>query len=254
MTSDRLAGYSRLMATLTLLLIAGMLLLNAASWIFPDLASEHGLGFALTATGVAGDLGVAARDMPLWQALGGILLSSLPLLVLASGLQALRRLFQHYGRGEYFCEEAAALLGKVGLCLACWVLANFLLGHLPPTPGATHRQSQLRFGGTGQPVRRRLGDGDRAHPAQGRPARRGKPPVRLRSAMPIEIRLDVMLALRKARSKDLAQAIGITEQNLSLLKQGKVKGIRLATLEAICAYLACQPGNLLEYLPGPTEE
>ncbi len=72
--------------------------------------------------------------------------------------------------------------------------------------------------------------------------------------MPIEIRLDVMLALRKARSKDLAQTIGITEQNLSLLKQGKVKGIRLATLEAICAYLACQPGNLLEYLPGPTEE
>ncbi|HGM6963377.1 TPA: helix-turn-helix domain-containing protein [Pseudomonas aeruginosa] len=71
--------------------------------------------------------------------------------------------------------------------------------------------------------------------------------------MPIEIRLDVMLALRKARSKDLAQAIGITEQNLSLLKQGKVKGIRLATL-AICAYLACQPGDLLEYLPGPTEE
>lgn len=63
--------------------------------------------------------------------------------------------------------------------------------------------------------------------------------------MPIEIRLDVMLALRKA--------IGITEQNLSLLKQGKVKGIRLATLEAICAYLACQPGDLLEYLPGPTE-
>lgn len=127
MTSDRLAGYSRLMATLTLLLIAGMLLLNAACWIFPDLASEHGLGFALTATGVAGDLGVVARDMPLWQALGGILLSSLPLLVLASGLQALRRLFQHYGRGEYFCEDAAALLGKVGLCLACWVLANFLL-------------------------------------------------------------------------------------------------------------------------------
>ena len=127
MTSDRLAGYSRLMATLTLLLIAGMLLLDAACWIFPDLASEHGLGFALTATGVAGDLGVVARDMPLWQALGGILLSSLPLLVLASGLQALRRLFQHYGRGEYFCEDAAALLGKVGLCLACWVLANFLL-------------------------------------------------------------------------------------------------------------------------------
>ncbi len=118
MTSDRLAGYSRLMATLTLLLIAGMLLLNAACWIFPDLASEHGLGFALTATGVAGDLGVVARDMPLWQALGGILLSSLPLLVLASGLQALRRLFQHYGRGEYFSVMVIARIQRKAALLA----------------------------------------------------------------------------------------------------------------------------------------
>lgn len=65
--------------------------------------------------------------------------------------------------------------------------------------------------------------------------------------MPIEIKLDVMLAMRKVKSKDLAQIIGITEQNLSLLKQGKVKSIRLATLEAICAALDCQPGDLLHY-------
>jgi putative transcriptional regulator len=65
--------------------------------------------------------------------------------------------------------------------------------------------------------------------------------------MPIVIRLDMMLALRKVKSKDLAAAIGITEQNLSLLKQGKVKGFRLSTLEAICEYLDCQPGDLLEY-------
>ena len=65
--------------------------------------------------------------------------------------------------------------------------------------------------------------------------------------MPIEIKLDVMLAMRKVKSKDLAQIIGITEQNLSLLKQGKVKGIRLATLEAIDAALDCQPGDLLHY-------
>ncbi|GLU35499.1 helix-turn-helix transcriptional regulator [Trinickia caryophylli] len=69
--------------------------------------------------------------------------------------------------------------------------------------------------------------------------------------MPIVIRLDVMLARRKVKSKDLAAAVGITEQNLSLLKQGKVKGIRLATLDAICAYLNCQPGDLLEREPGP---
>jgi putative transcriptional regulator len=65
--------------------------------------------------------------------------------------------------------------------------------------------------------------------------------------MSIVITLDVMLAKRKAKSKDLAAAIGITEQNLSLLKQGKVKGVRLETLEAICRYLDCQPGDLLSY-------
>jgi putative transcriptional regulator len=67
--------------------------------------------------------------------------------------------------------------------------------------------------------------------------------------MAIVVRLDVMLALRKVRSKDLAEAIDITEANLSLLKSGKVKGVRFATLEAICDYLQCQPGDLLEYVP-----
>ena len=68
--------------------------------------------------------------------------------------------------------------------------------------------------------------------------------------MAIVVRLDVMLALRKVKSKDLAADIGITEANLSLLKSGKVKGIRFATLEAICEHLQCQPGDLLEYDPG----
>ena len=65
--------------------------------------------------------------------------------------------------------------------------------------------------------------------------------------MPIIVRLDVMLALRKAKSKDLAAHIGITEANPSLLKSGKVKGVRFETLEAICDYLDCQPGDILEY-------
>lgn len=63
--------------------------------------------------------------------------------------------------------------------------------------------------------------------------------------MPIIVRLDVLLAERKIKSKDLASAIGITEQNISILRQGKVKGIRFSTLEAICRYLNCQPGDLL---------
>jgi len=65
--------------------------------------------------------------------------------------------------------------------------------------------------------------------------------------MPIIINLDVMLAKRKIKSKELAEAIGITEQNLSILKTGKAKALRIATLEIICKYLDCQPGDILEY-------
>jgi putative transcriptional regulator len=67
--------------------------------------------------------------------------------------------------------------------------------------------------------------------------------------MAIVIRLDVMMARRKVRSNVLARAIGITEANLSLLKSGKVKGLRFSTLEAICRVLECQPGDLLEFIP-----
>jgi putative transcriptional regulator len=65
--------------------------------------------------------------------------------------------------------------------------------------------------------------------------------------MAIILQLDLMLTKRKIRSKDLAEHIGITEANMSLLKQGKVKGVRFDTLAKICAYLECQPGDLLIY-------
>ncbi|MFZ5963093.1 helix-turn-helix domain-containing protein [Thalassococcus sp. BH17M4-6] len=64
--------------------------------------------------------------------------------------------------------------------------------------------------------------------------------------MQIVVRLDVMLARRKMRSRELAERVGITEQNISLLKSGKVKGIRFETLARICDVLDCQPGDLLE--------
>lgn len=67
--------------------------------------------------------------------------------------------------------------------------------------------------------------------------------------MPIVVNLDVMLARRKMRSRDLAAAVGITEQNISLLKSGRVKGVRFDTLERICCVLACQPGDILEFTP-----
>jgi putative transcriptional regulator len=72
--------------------------------------------------------------------------------------------------------------------------------------------------------------------------------------MPIIVRLDVMMARRKVRSNTLARAIGITEANLSLLKSGKVKGVRFSTLEALCRQLDCQPGDLLEFQPDEHEE
>lgn len=65
--------------------------------------------------------------------------------------------------------------------------------------------------------------------------------------MPIRVRLGVMLAERNVKSKELAEFVGITEANLSLLKQGKVKGMRFDTLERICEYLDCQPGDLLRF-------
>jgi putative transcriptional regulator len=67
--------------------------------------------------------------------------------------------------------------------------------------------------------------------------------------MTIVVNLDVMLARRKMRSKELAERVGITEQNISLLKSGKVRGVRFETLDKICAVLDCKPGDILEYRP-----
>lgn len=71
--------------------------------------------------------------------------------------------------------------------------------------------------------------------------------------MPIVLRLDVMMARRKVRSNVLARAIGISETNLSLLKSGKVRGLRFATLGALCRYLDCAPADILEYVPDAPE-
>lgn len=72
--------------------------------------------------------------------------------------------------------------------------------------------------------------------------------------MPIEIQLDLFLVKRKLRSKELAEKIGITEQNLSILKTGKAKALRFSTLEAICKALQCQPGDILKFHEEPKSE
>ncbi|MEE4362122.1 MAG: helix-turn-helix transcriptional regulator [Pseudomonadales bacterium] len=69
--------------------------------------------------------------------------------------------------------------------------------------------------------------------------------------MPIEVTLGEILSQRGVRSKDLAEFVGITQANLSLLKQGHVKGVRFETLARICEFLDCQPGDLLRFVPEP---
>ncbi len=72
--------------------------------------------------------------------------------------------------------------------------------------------------------------------------------------MAIVINLDLMLVKKKVSSRELAAAIGLTETNLSLIKSGKVKGVRFNTLNAICEYLECQPGDILEFVPNDPEQ
>jgi putative transcriptional regulator len=69
--------------------------------------------------------------------------------------------------------------------------------------------------------------------------------------MPIIVNLDVMLAKRKRRLGDLADAVGISIQNMSVLKTGRAKAVRFSTLSAICRELECQPGDILEFQDGP---
>lgn len=72
--------------------------------------------------------------------------------------------------------------------------------------------------------------------------------------MPIIVNVDVMMAKRKMSLTELASKVDITLANLSILKTGKAKAIRFSTLEAICSALRCQPGDVLEYAPGPPDE
>lgn len=125
MTTDLLANRSRVLATATLILVVSMLLANIAYWIFPDALGSFMGGFNLTA--MISQLNANISLMPWWQAAGGIVLSSIPLLILAKGLLALRSLFLAYSKGEYFSSESADLLGKVGKSVLLWVLASLVL-------------------------------------------------------------------------------------------------------------------------------
>lgn len=130
MTTHRLARFSQRMALFTLLLIVAMLGLNTALWVYPVLGSGPGglgMAFGLSAQMMNGHSEIIAR-FTWWQTLGAILLTSVPLLMLASGLNHLRGLFKSYAAGEYFSSAAAVRLGKVGRAVALWVALNFVCG------------------------------------------------------------------------------------------------------------------------------
>ncbi|MGX5025309.1 DUF2975 domain-containing protein [Enterobacter sp. UPMP2060] len=153
MITDRFALHSQKMASFTLCFIIAMLLLNAASWLYPTLNSVkegYGIGFGLT------DQLISSHDInlstfPWWQKVGSILLSSVPLLTLAVGLWHLRLLFQCYGRKEYFLASTSKHLGKVGKSVALWVILKllcepFLSAWSTMHEPAGHRVVTLTFG------------------------------------------------------------------------------------------------------------
>jgi hypothetical protein len=125
MYSNRLALYSQRMAAITLVFIVAMMTVNAAVWLFPEATSQYGLGFALTERQLS-SLSEEAMRLTGWQCLGGILLSSIPLLALAVGLANLRQLFKRYAQGQYFSSDASVYLGNAGRAVALWVLLDFL--------------------------------------------------------------------------------------------------------------------------------
>ena len=133
MTPNTIARASKQMATLTLALIIMMLLINTALWFFPSLSAYQdeqnrhfieGMSFALTRQAFNGAINMAS--LLWWQQLGGIVLSSIPLLALTVGLYHLRALFQGYARQDYFSVNAAIHLGKVGRAVILWVVLNFI--------------------------------------------------------------------------------------------------------------------------------
>ncbi|WP_392566813.1 DUF2975 domain-containing protein [Utexia brackfieldae] len=122
--SQRLARFSQYMAVATLVLMVLILLINVIYWLWPDFAySWFGFSFSIS---IAKMIGVEIIDLLLWQRFGGIVVSSLPLLTLVLAALSLFKLFRLYARKEYFSEQAALYLERVGKFVMLWVILNFL--------------------------------------------------------------------------------------------------------------------------------
>jgi DNA-binding Xre family transcriptional regulator len=180
-------------------------------------------------------------------------LFSLPwLLFLGLGSWLLWRLLLDVTPDTPFTFANARRLGQLALLvlgLSVWEkVAYALVRALVPAFGASGLAETLNH------LAECVGGRHTGHHRRGVPARRGaEPRSRTRYLMPIIVNLDVMLARRKMTLSALAEAVGITLANLSILKSGKAKAVRFSTLAAICQALDCQPGDLLEHSPDPTD-
>ncbi|WP_198298252.1 DUF2975 domain-containing protein [Bordetella genomosp. 8] len=126
LTSDRLADLSHRMAGLTLVVMAALLALNIVNWIYPPYG-PHGYGFSFGMTSRwLSDGSLDLAQFPVWQTIGAMLITSVPLLVLMRGLAHLRALFRDYARGAYFSMRAGRHLAAVGRWIALWVVVQFL--------------------------------------------------------------------------------------------------------------------------------
>lgn len=121
---DRLATVCQRMFIATQFVLFSMLLLNGLAWIFPSIV-QNGLSFSLTDS-MANHLNVDVFMLPWWQRTGAILLSSLPLMILAYGLFNLARLFRTYAKQAYFSADAALYLGRTAKMVILWVIARLL--------------------------------------------------------------------------------------------------------------------------------
>lgn len=125
---DRLARNSHRISQAALCLGIGILVLNAAVWYFPSLGSAEGgagLSFSLTQR-VAEQSSEQMAGLPGWQTLGGVLISSIPLLAIVYGLLHVRALFGQYAQGQYFSPQAYRHMETLGRALVAWVVLNFL--------------------------------------------------------------------------------------------------------------------------------
>ncbi len=242
--SAKLVRISRIMAALAGIGAVFYLAMEILVFAAPDAAN------AITGASMHTDLPINGK-VPMTYRLSALAFDLIPTALVVWALLELRRLFQFYTRGQVFSEGALRSLNRVAMLMFIEVLVAFrragarILSHQPRQPaGPASCLSGLRLERSRVPVHGRCRSGDRARDGRGRAAS----PTKTRASCDGDCRQPRCDA---GQAQDAVQGIGRAHRhhraNLSLLKSGKVKGVRFETLDKICAVLDCQPGDLLEH-------